>query len=323
MMGRSFLVGLAYCLVTSTVWAQQADNRTIIGAGNEFLSAGSFAIRMGQYEEGIRLTNLGLTRYQPDRTDRASALSNLCAAHAANGEPDIAIPYCDESVSMNDRNWRAYNNHYWPHKYLIDIDGFIVYDHIGEGSYEETEEKIVELLNERSLVLGERKVALDMVVPQDAEQVNFSEIKTPETYLGHDRLNSLANSPSADCFNKECYFELPGDIALNAHALGGYWEIGNEEISLKRGKGSILIRFSANKVNLVASSQNGGAKAQIFLDGKLIEEMNAGRHIVDGIVNFNEPDLYNLVDLRGNYGEHVLEIRFSSGEFSAFAFTFG
>ena len=45
--------------------------------------------------------------------------------------------------------WRAYQNRYWPRKYLIDIDGFIVYDHIGEGGYDETEKKIQELLEER------------------------------------------------------------------------------------------------------------------------------------------------------------------------------
>jgi hypothetical protein len=29
--------------------------------------------------------------------------------------------------------WDAYHNLYWPHKYLIDRTGHIVYDHIGEG----------------------------------------------------------------------------------------------------------------------------------------------------------------------------------------------
>ncbi len=38
--------------------------------------------------------------------------------------------------------WNAYGNNYWPRKYLIDIDGYVVYDHIGEGGYKETEEKI-------------------------------------------------------------------------------------------------------------------------------------------------------------------------------------
>jgi thiol-disulfide isomerase/thioredoxin len=49
--------------------------------------------------------------------------------------------------------WNALNNRFWPRKYLIDIYGTMVYDHIGEGAYEETELKIKELLKERKKVL--------------------------------------------------------------------------------------------------------------------------------------------------------------------------
>jgi len=53
-------------------------------------------------------------------------------------------------VQDNDyATWRAYKNRWWPRKYLIDIDGFIRYDHIGEGGYTETESVIQELLNEK------------------------------------------------------------------------------------------------------------------------------------------------------------------------------
>jgi cytochrome c biogenesis protein CcdA/thiol-disulfide isomerase/thioredoxin len=38
--------------------------------------------------------------------------------------------------------WRALGNRYWPRKYLIDQDGNIIYDHIGEGNYAETEQQI-------------------------------------------------------------------------------------------------------------------------------------------------------------------------------------
>jgi len=108
-MGRIILFGLAGCLVSTTLWGQ-ADSRTILGRGNEFLSAGAFSIRMGQYDEGIRLTRLGITRYQPSLEDRAAAESNLCAAHAARGEPEIAIEHCTESLRMEGKNWRAYSN---------------------------------------------------------------------------------------------------------------------------------------------------------------------------------------------------------------------
>ena len=108
-MGRVIFFGLVGCLASGVLWGQ-ADNRTIIGAGNEFLSAGAFSIRMGQYDEGIRLTELGLTRYQPSPSDRAAAQSNLCAAFAAKGEPDIAIEHCTESLRLEGRSWRAYSN---------------------------------------------------------------------------------------------------------------------------------------------------------------------------------------------------------------------
>ena len=44
--------------------------------------------------------------------------------------------------------WRAYENRWWPHKFLIDQNGQIRYHHIGEGAYAETELHIRNLLEE-------------------------------------------------------------------------------------------------------------------------------------------------------------------------------
>jgi thiol-disulfide isomerase/thioredoxin len=57
-------------------------------------------------------------------------------------------------LDNNDATWNAYDQHYWPAWYLIDADGFIQYKHFGEGAYEETEEKIQELLSEKDRVLN-------------------------------------------------------------------------------------------------------------------------------------------------------------------------
>ena len=46
------------------------------------------------------------------------------------------------------KTWRAYNNRYWPTRYLIDKQGRIRYKHIGEGAYIETESAIQTLLAE-------------------------------------------------------------------------------------------------------------------------------------------------------------------------------
>jgi hypothetical protein len=44
--------------------------------------------------------------------------------------------------------WNAYGNQYWPRDYLIDTQGFIRYNHIGEGDYNQTEKAIQSLLLE-------------------------------------------------------------------------------------------------------------------------------------------------------------------------------
>ncbi len=50
--------------------------------------------------------------------------------------------------------WKAFENRYWPRKYLADSEGYIRYDHIGEGKYDETEKMIQQLLLERANLLG-------------------------------------------------------------------------------------------------------------------------------------------------------------------------
>lgn len=49
----------------------------------------------------------------------------------------------------NDRlTWAAYNQRYWPKTYLIDKNGRIRYQHIGEGAYDKTETAIQLLMAE-------------------------------------------------------------------------------------------------------------------------------------------------------------------------------
>jgi thiol-disulfide isomerase/thioredoxin len=48
--------------------------------------------------------------------------------------------------------WNAYGQRFWPAWYLIDADGFIRYRHFGEGAYEETDQKVRELLAERDRI---------------------------------------------------------------------------------------------------------------------------------------------------------------------------
>lgn len=113
------LIGLSSWLVAAAGAQEKRppESRTILGGPvNNELAAGSVALSSGHYDEGIKLTLLGLQDQTLRDRDRAAGLSNLCAAYAAKQMPDTAIRYCTESLTFNDRNWRAFSNRsyaYW------------------------------------------------------------------------------------------------------------------------------------------------------------------------------------------------------------------
>ncbi len=52
------------------------------------------------------------------------------------------------AVDNTSQSWKEYNGQYWPTTYLIDKNGNVVYQHLGQGGYEVTENNIRILLSE-------------------------------------------------------------------------------------------------------------------------------------------------------------------------------
>jgi len=156
-MARTQLIGLIAGLAAGAIGAQTSDradraqSRTIIGT-NDALAEGAEQIRMRQYDEGIRLTNLGLAQ-AASVNERAAALSNLCAAYAAKGNADQAIDYCTQSIALREDNWRAYSNrsyaYYLKGRYREAHEDLDVAASINPDA--PTIEKIRGMINEKSL----------------------------------------------------------------------------------------------------------------------------------------------------------------------------
>jgi len=67
----------------------------------------------------------------------------------AVGQANIEYPVVlDDNYAI----WNAYGQRFWPAWYLIDADGFVRYRHFGEGAYDETDQKVQELLAERDRI---------------------------------------------------------------------------------------------------------------------------------------------------------------------------
>lgn len=221
--------------------------------------------------------------------------------------------------------WFAYKNRFWPRKYLIDIDGYIVYDHIGEGAYEETEKKIQELLAERLAVLniknGSSLIGSSVVSPIDATTQIFA--STPEIYFGAARNEALGNGQKNETGLQT--LAKPAILQPNSFYLSDKWNFTKEYAESRSDGATISLKYKAKNVFFVASAGDD-TKIKITRDGEPLSASFAGDDVRmengESVVTVKKSRLYKLIE-DASAGEHVLEITIPEGNLKAFTFTFG
>src|SRR5262245_42874794 len=116
----------------------------------------------------------------------------------------------------NDRAiWWGFANHYWPALYFLDAAGRVRDHHFGEGNYEESEERIRQLLTDAgSRIDGERARVEAHGVEVGAD---WDSLKSPETYVGSQKAENFA-SPGGTTRNNAQYYRLPGRLSMNEWA---------------------------------------------------------------------------------------------------------
>ena len=218
------------------------------------------------------------------------------------------------------KTWKAFENNYWPRKYIADHEGYIRYDHIGEGGYQETEKVIQKLLKERSGDIG-MKTILDEELVQ-IKEFEHSWIRTPELYFGYNFAtgrNQLGN-PEGFKPNQDVTYSIPESTQLHYFYLDGTWKNLEGSMELVSNSGSILLPYSGKEVNIVTA---GEANLRINIDGMTIDPSIYGNDVgVNGQVHVHEPRLYNIVQT-DTPEEHTLEIFVETPGFQIYTFTFG
>lgn len=212
------------------------------------------------------------------------------------------------------KTWNAFKNQYWPRKYLIDLNGLIRYDHIGEGAYEETEAMIQKLLKERGI-----STSGNISKPEEAVEVDSSRIATPELYLGYKFARVPLGNPEGFKPEEVVNYSLPSQITPNTVYLDGEWSNKPDYMELVSDRGDIVLLYSAKAVNIVAGNN---ATLQVYVEGKLVDENNRGSDVILNVVNVNENRLYNLV-FDKEYNAHLIQIKLNGKGFQIYTFTFG
>ena len=220
-------------------------------------------------------------------------------------------------LDSNYGTWQAYGNLYWPHEYLIDVAGYIVHDHVGEGDYGETETEIQKLLAQRDQVLGLPDTVSQGLV--NVQSPDLSGINSPETYFGSNRNDSLADGMPQVIGAQN--MTIPSSISLNQLYLGGGWNFQPEFATNNEGGAKIVFQYDSGKVYFVASAA-ASTTIQVLQDGQPIGAA-AGSDVHNGVVTVGQSRLYNIVNNPDGSGEHTLELIVNSPGLEAFTFTFG
>ena len=242
-------------------------------------------------------------------------------------------------IQDNDKGtWNAFENQYWPRKYLVDNEGYIRYDHIGEGGYTETERVIQALLHERSaeLSLGtgltssnnntatEATEATETTsVPENVQSVDFSKINSPELYFGYQFARAPLGNPEGFKPDQTVDYSLANtgsNIRPNVIYLDGTWKNNADNMELQSEKGSIALVYSAKSVNIVAG---GKGEVTVSEDGSTLVGKYREAALSDGgKFKTDGQRLYNL-SIHDDYGAHSIVIDIKGKGFQAYTFTFG
>ena len=242
----------------------------------------------------------------------------------AIGREGIAWPVAQD----NDfGTWRAYGNRYWPHKFLIDSDGIVRYDHVGEGAYLETELQIRSLLTEAGY-----DVAAIPVGGVDASPTRRQPIAR-ELYAGTGwDVGGYLGNPGPSQRERPTTYDDGGGHEDGRFYLHGEWESDSESVRHSRAtegfEDYVALGFTAASLNIVVRPEGDTPfPVVVTLDGVPVPEAARGDDIrVDDqgrtFFHVDSPRMYSIVRADG-VAFHELDLRVNSTGFVLYTFTFG
>jgi thiol-disulfide isomerase/thioredoxin len=234
--------------------------------------------------------------------------------------------------------WDAYGNQYWPRFYLIDTQGNIRYDHIGEGSYDQIEKAIQSLLAERAALMGAKEISFKtipttVIKPGSLYYVDLRQSTTPEIYIGYDTARAPIGNSEGFKPGQTISYSIPSNTNFKPHIvyLQGKWKNNPDNTQLQSDTGRIVLTYYAKSVNIIAGGKGGGSvfndegveKASAAMSTSKISNKSLGEDLSpDGSFRIDGQRLYNLA-IHDNYAAHSIVIDVKGKGFQFYTITFG
>ncbi len=227
------------------------------------------------------------------------------------------------ALDSNHAVWNAFHNEYWPAHYFIDIKGKVRYEHFGEGDYNQSEQWIQKLLQERTS--ASMQIDKVNVRGQGVEAAaDMNQVRSPETYIGYLRAEHFT-SPGGIKKDVDQLYTAPSHLGLNEWGFAGKW-VDHEQVALlKSAGGKIVFRFHARDLHLVLGPTADGKpiRFKVTVDGQVPGEDHGVDTDAQGNGVVSDHRLYQLIRQKGRITDHIFAIEFLDPGVQAFSFTFG
>lgn len=245
--------------------------------------------------------------------------------------------------------WQAFDNKGWPSKFLVDAQGYIRFDHLGEGEYLRTEMTIQAALREANPATFK---PLPFTNPKRGEDSPGALCyrPTPELHMGYER-SDLGNKEGVE--KSAVIFYQDDGVREDKHVyVQGAWRSQDEYIELAGSQGTLAFTYKAKEVNLVMSPtgdttelmlQGQGAvlinvetrakrvaslqpTVSIMQDGAPLPRENAGADVVfdaqgNATIQPDRPRMYRLIN-NPDFEEHEVKLLVQGKGFAAYAASF-
>jgi len=238
-------------------------------------------------------------------------------------------------LDSNHGTWNAYGNNYWPRYYLIDAQGYIRYNHVGEGDYNQIEKSIRSLVAEHAALRGAKEISFDVnptapIKPRSLYYVNLRQNTTPEIYIGYNTTRASLGNPEGFKQDQTVSYSIPSTTNFKPHIvyLQGKWKNNPDNMELQNDTGRIVLIYYAKSVNIIAGGRGGGvvfndegigggAAAASESNNSLGQDLSS-----DGSFRIDGQRLYNLA-IHNIYTTHSIVIEVKGKGFQFYTFTFG
>jgi len=219
--------------------------------------------------------------------------------------------------------WRAFDNQYWPALYFVDAKGNIRHHQFGEGSYDQSEKMIQQLLKEAGARgVSEEPTPVGTVGAEVA--ADWGHLGSGENYLGFERTANFA-SPGGALPKKRQVYVAPARPRLNEWGLVGEWTMGAELDELIGTTGRVVYRFHARDVNLIMGPAAKGhtIRFRVLIDGKEPGDAHGVDCDARGNGMVTDQRMYQLIRQPGAIADRDFVIEFLGPGVEIFDFTFG